>query len=67
MKNKTPQEVLKGEMERMNEQEDDDEIEMSKSELRKEHEKLIKVLRSGSKAEQLREAAEQEKELKKYV
>ena len=49
------------------EQEDDsDELEVSKKEMRKEHMKLIKILRTGSRHEQLMEANEQEKELKEY-
>jgi hypothetical protein len=48
------------------EEEDDDEketYEMEKSEAISEHKRLVKLLRTGSKAELLKEALEQEKEL----
>lgn len=46
---------------------EDDEIEMSKKELVKEHKNLVKVLRSGDKKAQMAEADKQEKELKEYL
>jgi hypothetical protein len=39
---------------------------MTKEALLKEHKKLIKVLRTGTKIEQMREAADQAKEMLKY-
>jgi len=39
---------------------------MSKADLLKEHKKLIKVLQTGTKLEQMREAADQAKEMLKY-
>jgi hypothetical protein len=39
---------------------------MSKADLLKEHKKLIKVLRTGTKIEQMREAADQAREMLKY-
>jgi len=41
-------------------------VTMSKADLLKEHKKLIKVLRTGTKMEQMREAASQAKEALKY-
>tara|TARA_R110000868_G_scaffold498_8_gene3744 strand:- start:1800 stop:1943 length:144 start_codon:yes stop_codon:yes gene_type:complete len=41
-------------------------VTMSKADLLKEHIKLIKVLRTGTRMEQMREAASQAKELLKY-
>lgn len=41
-------------------------VTMSKADLLKEHQKLIKVLRTGTRMEQMREAASQAKELLKY-
>lgn len=41
-------------------------ITMSKADLLAEHLKLIKVLRTGTRMEQMREAASQAKELLKY-
>jgi hypothetical protein len=41
-------------------------ISMSKADLLAEHRKLIKILRTGTKIEQMREAASQAKELLKY-
>tara|TARA_R110000868_G_C10867063_1_gene761980 strand:- start:262 stop:402 length:141 start_codon:yes stop_codon:yes gene_type:complete len=39
---------------------------MSKADLLKEHLKLIKILKTGTKIEQMREASSQAKELLKY-
>jgi hypothetical protein len=41
-------------------------VTMSKADLLKEHLKLIKILRTGTKLEQMREASSQAKELIKY-
>ena len=41
-------------------------ITMSKSDLLKEHKKLIRILRTGTHIEQMREAASQAKEALKY-
>ena len=41
-------------------------VKMSKADLLKEHKKLIKILRTGTKLQQMREAADQAKELIKY-
>lgn len=46
------------------EDDDDDGIKMERKEFISEHKKLIKILRSGSKHDQLMEANEQERELK---
>ena len=43
-----------------------DKIVMTKADLLKEHKKLIKVLRTGTKIEQMREAADQAREMLKY-
>jgi hypothetical protein len=42
-------------------------ISMSKKDLLKEHKHLIKVLKSGSKKEQVKEATDQQHEMKKYL
>jgi hypothetical protein len=42
-------------------------IEMKFKNFIKEHNRLIKVLESGMKTKQMKEAAEQKKELKKYL
>ena len=41
-------------------------VTMSKSALLKEHLKLIKILKTGTKIERMREASDQAKELIKY-
>lgn len=41
-------------------------ITMTKADLLKEHKKLIKVLRTGTRMQQMREAASQAKEALKY-
>ncbi len=41
-------------------------VTMSKADLLREHLKLIKVLRTGTKLERMREAADQAKEMLKY-
>ena len=41
-------------------------ITMTKADLLAEHKKLIKVLRTGTKIEQMREAADQAREMLKY-
>lgn len=41
-------------------------VTMSKADLLKEHIKLIKVLRTGTRIEQMKEAADQAKEMLKY-
>jgi hypothetical protein len=41
-------------------------VTMSKADLLKEHVKLIKILKTGTKLERMREAADQAKELIKY-
>jgi hypothetical protein len=41
-------------------------ITMTKADLLAEHRKLIKVLRTGTKIEQMREAADQAREMLKY-
>ena len=41
-------------------------ITMSKADLLKEHLKLIKILKTGTKMERMREASDQAKELIKY-
>ena len=41
-------------------------VTMTKADLLKEHVKLIKVLRTGTKMQQMREAASQAKEMIKY-
>ena len=41
-------------------------VTMTKADLLKEHIKLIKVLRTGTKMQQMREAASQAKEMIKY-
>ena len=41
-------------------------VTMTKADLLAEHKKLIKVLRTGTKIEQMREAASQAKEMLKY-
>jgi len=43
-----------------------DKISMSKKDLLKEHQRLIKVLKSGNKKEQIKEAISQQKEIEKY-
>ena len=42
-------------------------ISMSKSDLLKEHKKLIKILQHGTRKEQLAEAKKQGVEMKKYL
>jgi hypothetical protein len=44
-----------------------DTYEMPRQEAMDEHKRLIKILRTGSKAEQLKEADAQEKELNEYI
>lgn len=63
---KTGKELLEEAMEIEEDEEEDDEIEMSKDEFIKEHERLIKILRNGNDAELKAEADKQEKELSKY-
>jgi hypothetical protein len=41
-------------------------VTMTKADLLKEHVKLIKVLRTGTKMQQMREAASQAREMLKY-
>jgi hypothetical protein len=41
-------------------------VTMTKADLLKEHVKLIKVLRTGTKMQQMREAASQAREILKY-
>jgi len=41
-------------------------VTMSKADLLTEHKKLIKVLRTGTRIEQMREAASQAREMLKY-
>jgi len=48
-------------------EENDDTVEMSLKDFVKEHTSLIKILKSGTKAEQLKEARSQQKELQKYL
>ena len=43
-----------------------DKIVMSKADLLKEHVKLIKLLKTGTRIQQMREAASQAKEMLKY-
>lgn len=47
------------------EEEEKNEVEMSKGEFKKEHTNLVKVLKKGSKKQRLQEALKQGKELKK--
>jgi hypothetical protein len=47
------------------EEEEKNEVEMSKGEFKKEHKSLVKVLKKGSKKQRLQEALKQGKELKK--
>lgn len=49
------------------EEEEKNEVEMSKGEFKKEHTNLVKVLKKGSKKQRLQEALKQGKELKKEV
>ena len=51
---------------KIDEQEDEEEDEMTPEQFIAEHERLIKILRSGTKAEQLEEADKQEKELEEF-
>lgn len=48
------------------EDKDEDEIELSRSELIAEHERLIKVLKEGSREELLAEAEKQMEDLEEY-
>jgi len=41
-------------------------VSMTKSTFKKEHKKLVKILRSGSQQERLKEARDQASELRKY-
>jgi hypothetical protein len=41
-------------------------VTMTKADLLKEHKKLIKILRTGTKIQQMREASDQAKEMLKY-
>lgn len=49
------------------EEPDENEVEMDKEEMIKEHKNLIRVLRSGTPAEREAEAKKQEKELEEYM
>jgi hypothetical protein len=68
MKKNNGKELLEKEANRVNKEKEieDDEIEMSKSELLDEHINLIRILRSGDKKAQEAEARKQEKELRSY-
>jgi hypothetical protein len=45
---------------------EEEEVKMTLKEFRKEHVRLLRILRTGTKAEQLKEAEDQEKEMKEY-
>ena len=51
---------------KIDEQDSEEEDEMTPEEFINEHERLIKILRSGTKEEQLAEADKQEKELEEF-
>jgi hypothetical protein len=55
-----------GTLKEINEEKKEDEIDMSKKQLLKEHKKLIPLLKTGTKKERVKEANLQEKEMAKY-